>query len=1018
MPSATDARQRYRFFLGLTVAPFLVTIAVFALSTDFWLRLATLLVSAAVLYLGYQLASDRSVSANQVRLKVLTFAGAILLPYLRFREELLAALLSAGLPVPHTPLWGETGLDPTSVAIVAAVVIIAALVLFSLRTAPAMGVPENSIEDVLPKVTNLDRLNILKTTLMGHLDQIDSATRWSDANYVPLEAEVQVLEGKTSRRKIVDLQVALRNDQRTRLFVVLGEPGTGKSVALRKLARDLLEESERHSRIPIYINLKEWRTETPWTIQSPPTIESFYHFLLHNVLQSLDFNSQSFLQENQNFKRLFEAGYFFLILDSFDEIPAVLDHDENSWLVESLSNCIVTCVLGGLSSRAVIASRLFRKPKIANQDRSVFEIRPFSDSRIVTAVQSAANESARLMRIIFSERQDLGILARNPFLLHLIVSHFNTTGQPPLAQAEMFESFIQSNVKLAKKTFGFNKLTDEEIYQICETISTTMFDNPNVGLEITDVELKREIDSPLLPDVIRFLTQARIGRIGATSGAFSFAHRRFNEYFLVRSLSFSRSSIPYDAIQTDSRWRDALVLFAEIAPAPEATKLAEHAWAFAQQLAHYSLATARPRFIEARNALRFLIEGFRNRPDLIASIREPIASLVEQKLDVTVDYIEIKTVTEALSIVPIQTSYKLILKILYEFPGWISEQAASAARYLPRIDRELAVALYRYCIIRPGLEGLREARRNEPIFAISEAFSLPAKWLWWYRFDFYKLAAACLVACNLKWMIYYRLIVVIVISILLCVTLVPPVLRFVFSVSTGLRDNFKFEKLYENAYREDFRHYMVAFLILVNIDTYMQVASGAPSHWSDYQSLLVALECVVLVIGIVPFSPKVWQDVFNVATRHRTRVFVGVGLVAVAIALATAAIFGINYLTAAIPEIEIVFVMMGLIGFGVIFVIPALKGLWNHMGDWWRYRKILRSGFTPVRSVIAQQFLSLKTSYFRMLLVGWFEVSAIDCLIQLRREGNEWPDGRRPQMRGDGSSVKLAELDARWLGLD
>jgi predicted NACHT family NTPase len=328
---------------------------------------------------------------------------------------------------------------------------------------------------------------------------------------------VQVLEGRAARRRNVDLLRALRSDQRSRIFVVLGDPGTGKSVAMRKLARDLLAESSQSARIPIYVNLKEWRTEQPWTVESPPTVAEFYNFLFLNVLQTLDFNSQSFLQQNENFRLLFEAGYLFFVLDSFDEIPAVLDHDENSWLIESLSNCIATCVLGGIRSRAVIASRLFRKPKIVSHERSAYEIRPFSDDRIVQAIHNAANQPDRLTKIVLSERRDLGVIARNPFLLHLIISHYNLTGQAPSAQAEMFETFFQSNIDLARRTFGFAGLSDAQIYAICEDISNTMFNRQNIGLEITDVELEKQIGNPLLREVLRFLAQARIGRVGAVS---------------------------------------------------------------------------------------------------------------------------------------------------------------------------------------------------------------------------------------------------------------------------------------------------------------------------------------------------------------------------------------------------------------------------------------------------------------------------------------------------------------------
>jgi len=42
---------------------------------------------------------------------------------------------------------------------------------------------------------------------------------------------------------------------------VLGEPGYGKSTALRKLANMLLAEVYKTNKIPIYINLKDWQVD-------------------------------------------------------------------------------------------------------------------------------------------------------------------------------------------------------------------------------------------------------------------------------------------------------------------------------------------------------------------------------------------------------------------------------------------------------------------------------------------------------------------------------------------------------------------------------------------------------------------------------------------------------------------------------------------------------------------------------------------------------------------------------------
>ena len=989
--------------------------ATFILSTDILLRAYTVLFSIAVLFFGFQLARDTSVGDNQVRLKVIAFASAVLLPYLGFRKQLLQALSDAGLPLSRLPSWGEGGLDIVSLAIIVAVVIIAGLVLWSLQPRPAMGPPPDNIEDVLPKITNLDRLAILKTTLRGHLDQIDSATRWNDANYVPLEAEVQIIEGRSSRRKIVDLLTALRYDQKTRLFVVLGEPGTGKSVAMRKLVRDLLAESGRSARIPVYINLKEWRTENAWTVQSPPTPEEFYNFLFHNMLQALDFNSQSFLQENDNFQRLFAAGYFFFVLDSFDEIPAVLDQDENSWLIEALSNSIVTCALGGLNSRAVISSRLFRKPKIISQHRSVFEIRPFSDDRIVRAIRNAANNAERLTKIVLTERPDLGAIARNPFLLHLIIGHYNQTESAPASQAEMFQTFFQSNLTLARRTFGFKQVSDGGIYAMCENISITMFKGADIGLEITDIELRKQIDDPLLPEVMRFLAQARIARIGDASGTFSFSHRRFNEYFLVRSLASGKTPVPNDAIQTDSRWRDALVLYAEIAPEADARRLLDHAWTYASKIGSLTLGSDRAAFIEARHALRFINEGFRNRVSLLNNQHKPLATIIRNKLAADCDYIEKKTVVEALGVLPETESYSLILDVLSKYPGWISESVAAAARYLPKINNDLAMALFDFITNRPWLDGLRQTNKAEPIFAISASFSKVRKLLRLYELDVYIgiLAVVLLMSVSTWYMneTVLRCFLFVLVGIILC-NFIGLVLLYAttLDVYAGMLDKLS---------RIDVVPVIVgAFVLRAVGGPYVGKFFSMSSSPIYFKGGSVEMTMIFgsAILGVFSRSPRLWfsgnLSVFFRGVKRR------IGMICAWVICYS----GIIFLDHVLPESwkEFLSVIVKYVGSGVLLIMCStgayfgIKGIICDLHRFSNYKK----AFNPSRATIASQFNSLKTQLVRKSYVNWLEKVSIDHIETMRNLSNTWPAGKRSQINGDTTTVQLAQLDARWLDLD
>lgn len=55
---------------------------------------------------------------------------------------------------------------------------------------------------------------------------------------------------------------------------------------------------------------------------------------------------------------MFENGRFFFVLDSFDEIPSVLDVDESSWLIDRLSSILYNFLAGAHESRGFILSFL------------------------------------------------------------------------------------------------------------------------------------------------------------------------------------------------------------------------------------------------------------------------------------------------------------------------------------------------------------------------------------------------------------------------------------------------------------------------------------------------------------------------------------------------------------------------------------------------------------------------------------------------------------------------------------
>jgi uncharacterized protein YhhL (DUF1145 family) len=236
-----DLQSRVVFFL--LYAALVVAFGVF-LFFEFESRYATAVITVGCLFLlmsGLRIALFGGTSDNKVRLSIVSASTIILFAALQAKSTVLtlskpfleAAATKLNIPFSASTFDVDNSFDFFSFTIVVAWTTIAVFLLRNIGVS-AMGHPqETPVPAILKEPNANDRIRTLKSNLRNRLQLINSQTQWSDANYVPLEAEVQILEGKSTARRVVDLLKAIRINPQTSLFVILGEPGTGKSVALR-----------------------------------------------------------------------------------------------------------------------------------------------------------------------------------------------------------------------------------------------------------------------------------------------------------------------------------------------------------------------------------------------------------------------------------------------------------------------------------------------------------------------------------------------------------------------------------------------------------------------------------------------------------------------------------------------------------------------------------------------------------------------------------------------------------------
>lgn len=158
-------------------------------------------------------------------------------------------------------------------------------------------------------------------TLRQRLESINRENDWNESLFTPPEAEIEVCIKDKKKKKYDDLLKCLKSiNYSVAIFLVLGEPGAGKSVSLRKLCLELLDEAKRTKKNPIYINLKRWNTN--WSLDHLPNKRDLTEFIKSVLYENGDISADAFL--NTYFEKILEDGRCYFVFDSFDEMPCLM----------------------------------------------------------------------------------------------------------------------------------------------------------------------------------------------------------------------------------------------------------------------------------------------------------------------------------------------------------------------------------------------------------------------------------------------------------------------------------------------------------------------------------------------------------------------------------------------------------------------------------------------------------------------------------------------------------------------
>lgn len=433
------------------------------------------------------------------------------------------------------------------------------------------------------------------SVLEADLTSIAKAESWNDQYFTDLEAEVETEGGyyktwfhrffgrpSSGLRKEKSLIGAISSSSE-RAIQLTGEPGSGKSVALRHLASQLAARAKvsknKHVLVPLYVNLREITVPADVAISS----DMIRDFVLDNIRRG-DSDTTAYVRENWADYR--ERGVWFFLFDSFDEIPAILHAEKGSPVTREYSEAIRMFLEGMGACRGILASREFKGPEALPWKK--FRILRLSLEKQHELVGNAFLSQTQERTVLRHIATNQSVVANTPLFLTLLCRYVKDSSVAPKNDYELLSLQID---RLARRDPHYLKrvyeLTPEELLRGAQRMARLFAEEASLGLaptidQVESVLSQNEIPGGNIQRFVAAMVDSKIARADVANAApgdrrFAFSHRRYQEALFVRHLVQERGYISGINLLTDPRWREYAVTLLETQPVEALNEMFEAA---------------------------------------------------------------------------------------------------------------------------------------------------------------------------------------------------------------------------------------------------------------------------------------------------------------------------------------------------------------------------------------------------------------------------------------------------------
>jgi hypothetical protein len=416
---------------------------------------------------------------------------------------------------------------------------------------------------------NLRRLFARHVAL--EIGRLNDQEDWSEQRFADLEAEVETQAPRRFRSGAPSELIRERSLSRAlaktkeRLILLEGEPGSGKSTAMRHVVHNLSAKAIRsrstRSLIPVYVNLKGLHVLAEENVDAGVIRQ----YVLNVLNRAHNRDVDLFLQEE--FDRGLREGAWLFLFDSFDEIPDVLAATSVDDTVRAYEDAIGDFLSGMNVCRGVIASREFRGPHRLSWPR--VRVLALSDSRRAQLVRRASLRGTAAREIVGDfgfATPEIVSMSRNPLFLALLCEHVRGGNPFPRTNYSVFETYFAARFERdrGRVTTRYG-VSESQLRDVAERIAFQM-SAAGLGLSperealldsISEIASREMVTACM--DALEFIKIARSEEVDGKR-RFTFAHRRFQEYFATRVVMAYPSLVSATDLLTDARWRETAVV--------------------------------------------------------------------------------------------------------------------------------------------------------------------------------------------------------------------------------------------------------------------------------------------------------------------------------------------------------------------------------------------------------------------------------------------------------------------------